>query len=157
MYVGWFGEVIGRDALPGGSRRLAVCILRPAQRRGHGVHLSKYVIENKVAIGHRTVGGSEIDTVVRCGVDGEVLEGDVSQGLAVHGSDEHGMTAGVIDLDIVEMNIIDGIISGRADIERPLHIPPKIPFVTACAVDTAGVLNGDVVEVEGALLTEPVT
>ena len=55
------------------------------------------------------------------------------------------------------MNIIDGIISGRADIERPLHIPPKIPLVTTCAVDTTGVLNGDVVEVEGALLTEPVT
>ena len=103
------------------------------------------------------MGAGEIDTVVRRGIHRDVLEGYIAQRFIGSCTDEHRMTAGVVDIDIVEVNVIDGIPRRAADIERPLHRTPEITFVAACAVDTAGVLAGDIIDIECTGLIKPVS
>ena len=55
------------------------------------------------------------------------------------------------------MDIVDGIFGRRTDIERSLHRPPEITFITPGAVDTSGMLNSDVIDIECAGLAEPVS
>ena len=146
VYVGWFGEVIGRDALPGWGWQLAVGILRPTQRGGDIAHLALDVPEREVAIGGIASCSEEVYTRCRS-VDGYVLEGDI--GKRIIGCRPHKYSIGtcVVDADVIERDIPDGIISGAANVHGTLCVPPEITAVTATATGTSAMLYRDIMDI----------
>lgn len=138
-------------------RRLAIGILCPTEIRRDAVHIAQYIVKNEVAIGHCSIGPGEIDTVVRRGVDCDVLERDIAQRFIGGCPNEHRMTTGVVDSYIVKVNIVDRILCRTSDIECSLHRTPEVTFITTRSVDTAGMLDGNIIDVECTGLVESVS
>ena len=141
------------DALSGRCRWLAIGILDPGERRGDIVHLFVDMLEGEVAIGSIPPCAKEIDTGGSA-INTDILKDDVIEVIRGSRADEESVRAGVENIDIIERDIIDGIIIGAADIDCSLRVAPEIAAVSFCTSDAAAVVDGDIIDIDCSVLVK---